>query len=339
MMRNLLSGTAPLRGRSGLDLRISPFDFRVARALHGIDDLLTAVHTYAVIGGVAAYAREMVDYALPRSLDEFNDWIVSRVLAPGRPLLGEMALLLSEDPETAKARKPNLYHATLASVALGHHAWNSITSRVGIGGSSLQGILDTLLASELIARIDDPVRNYRPLYQPLDPFLRFHYAVIRRNPKLARITTDTREAWHTLIPTFRSLVLGPCFEGMAREWIMYMASETTVGGQPTHIGSTTVPATNTEAEMQIDVIAATDVSGADTPEDREINAVGEAKVGETLTIRHLRRLETARARLGARAAHAKLFLLGSAVEATLRHEAHGRSDVEIVDLERLYTGD
>ncbi|WP_439643990.1 AAA family ATPase [Gemmatimonas sp.] len=339
MMRNLLSGTAPLRGRSGLDLRISPFDFRVARALHGIDDLLTAVHTYAVIGGVAAYAREMVDYALPRSLDEFNDWIVSRVLAPGRPLLGEMALLLSEDPETAKARKPNLYHATLASVALGHHAWNSITSRVGIGGSSLQGILDTLLASELIARIDDPVRNHRPLYQPLDPFLRFHYAVIRRNPKLARITTDTREAWHTLIPTFRSLVLGPCFEGMAREWIMYMASETTVGGQPTHIGSTTVPATNTEAEMQIDVIAATDVSGADTPEDREINAVGEAKVGETLTIRHLRRLETARARLGARAAHAKLFLFGSAMEATLRHEAHGRSDVEIVDLERLYTGD
>jgi AAA+ ATPase superfamily predicted ATPase len=338
MMRKLLSGTAPLRGRSGLDLRISPFDFRMARTLHGIDDLLTAVHTYAVIGGVAAYAREMVDYSLPGTLVAFDDWVANRVLAPGRPLLGEMELLLSEDPETAKARKPNLYHATLSAVALGHHAWGAITKKMDMGGSSLQAIMDTLLASELIARIDDPVRNNRPLYQPLDPFLRFHYAVIRRNHKLSRATTDTRDAWRAMTPTFRSLVLGPCFEGMAREWVMYMASEATVGGQPTHIGSTTLPATPTDTEMEIDVVAATDVSGVDAPEDRVVNAIGEAKVGETLSIRHLRRLEIARVRLGSRAERAKLLLFGTAVDPALQQEAQGRADVEIVDLHRLYTG-
>lgn len=34
-MGNLLGGSAPLRGRAGLDLRISPFDFRAARTALG----------------------------------------------------------------------------------------------------------------------------------------------------------------------------------------------------------------------------------------------------------------------------------------------------------------
>lgn len=340
MMRDLLSGTAPLRGRSGLDLRISPFDFRAARAFQGIEDLTTAVHTFAVIGGVAAYAREMVDHVLPHSLDEFDHWVADRVLAPGRPLLGEMELLLSEDPETAKNRKPNLYHATLAAVAQGHHTWSDITKYVNIGGSSLQAIMTTLLAAELIVRVEDPVRDNRALYHPLDPFLRFHYAIIRRHPKLARIGTNTHDAWHAINATFRSLVLGPCFEGMAREWVMHMASTTTVGGTPTHVGATTLAASGErDPELEIDVVAATDMTGNDAPEARHINALGEVKVGETLSLRHVRRLEAARARFGARAANAKLLLFGSVVDAALRHEAARRPDLEIVDLERLYTGE
>jgi hypothetical protein len=38
LMRRVLGGTAALRGRAGMDLRLSAFDFRVARELHGIAD-------------------------------------------------------------------------------------------------------------------------------------------------------------------------------------------------------------------------------------------------------------------------------------------------------------
>jgi uncharacterized protein len=336
MMRDLLSGTAPLRGRSGLDLRVSPFDFRAARAFHFIDHLPTAVLTFAVVGGVAAYAREMVDNDLPRTVEDFDRWICERVIAPGRPLLGEMELLLSEDPATARNRKPNLYHATLAAVAQGCHTWSSITKYVGTSGSSLLAVMNTLLAAELVARVEDPVRTNRALYQPIDPFLRFHYAIIRRNPRLARMGTDTRAAWQELIPTFRSLVLGPSFEWMAREWVIAMADASTVGGTPTHVGVTTI-LSGTDGEQEIDVVAATDSGGA-TPEERTINALGEAKVGETLSMRHLRRLESARAHFGERAADAKLLLFGATFDDALLAEAERRRDLEIVDLERLYDG-
>src|SRR5256885_15228924 len=109
VMAQLLSGSAALRGRAGLDLRMAPFDFREARALHGVSDLGLAVTLFAVIGGVAAYGRDMVDDDLPSSGRDFDRWIGRRVLSPGAPLFNEVTLLLSEDPSTTKARKLNLY--------------------------------------------------------------------------------------------------------------------------------------------------------------------------------------------------------------------------------------
>ena len=203
VMGKLLSGTAPLRGRAGLDLRVQPFDFRTARQLHDIDDLATAVEVYAVIGGVAAYAREMVANDLPAGPDDFDRWICRRVLSPGAPLFGEVDLLLGDDPAVSKVRKPNLYHATLAGVALGHHAWSSLTSYVKISGSSLHSIVSALVSAEFIAEVEDPVRDNRPTYEPADPLIRFHYSVIRRHrARLGRHAVDTAALWRELSVTF-----------------------------------------------------------------------------------------------------------------------------------------
>lgn len=161
MMGKLLTGTAPLRGRAGLDLRMQPFDFRTARQLHGIEDLMTAVETYAVIGGVAAYAREMVDSDLPTSRDDFDRWVCRRVLSPAAPLFGEVELLLGEDPAVSKVRKPNLYHAALAGVALGNHAWSSLTSYVRIPGSSLHSIVSALTSAAFIEEVQDGSMAFR----------------------------------------------------------------------------------------------------------------------------------------------------------------------------------
>jgi hypothetical protein len=93
-----------------------------------------------------------------------------------------------------------------------------------------------------------------------------------------------------------------------------------------------------EGDLQeLDVVVATD-EGGQPPDQRLILAIGEAKVGETLTLHMLRRLERARAHFAKRAQDAKLLLFGSTVDPDLRQHASDRSDVEIIDLERLYEG-
>lgn len=337
VMGKILSGTAPLRGRAGLDLRVSPFDFRVARELHGIEDLSTAFRTYAVIGGVAAYARVMSEDDVPAGPDDFDRWLCRRVLSPAAPLFGEVDLLLSEDPVTAKARKLNLYHATLAGVASGHHAYANLTSHVKITGASLAPILEGLVSAELVARLQDPIRDNRPTYHPGDPLLRFHYAILRRHrDRLARHGADTPTLWSQLSPTFGSQVLGPCFEDAARYWTLHFARPETLGGAPDHVGPTTItlPAGR---ERQVDVVVAAD--DADAPAERTVRALGEAKAGELITPAHVARLEEARDALQDRARGAKLLLFGAEFTPEVRRDATRRADLELVDLHRLYAGE
>ena len=336
VMSRLLVGTAPLRGRAGLDLRVSPFDFRMARQLHDIDELKTAFRTYAVIGGVAAYAREMSGSDLPSGANDFDRWICRRVLSPAAPLFNEVALLLSEDAATAKARKINLYHATLAGVATGHHAHGSLASYVQIVGASLAPIVEALASAEFISRVQDPIRDKRPTYHPADPIMRFHYALIRRHhTRLSRHHADTERIWQHLLPTFDSQVVGPCFAEAARYWSTHFAKPATVGGQPDHVGPTTLVMED-GIERQLDVVVSAD--DADAPSERTILAIGEAKAGERITEGHLHRLEGSRTALGHRADAAKLLLFGAEFAPRLRAAAAKRTDIELVDLKRLYEG-
>jgi hypothetical protein len=336
-MLAVLGGSAPRRGRAGLALRVSPFDLRVARTLHGNPDLETAFRTYAVIGGVAAYAREMVEDELPTGPKDFDRWVATRVLSARSPLLMEIPLLLSEDPALSKARKPNLYHATLGAIARGNHAFGKITGALGISGTSLQPVLDALIAAELIDRLEDPIRDKRPTYHPADSLLRFHYTIIRANQaRLLSANADPERIWAGLHDTFHSQVLGPAFESAVREWTRHTAEEATLGGAPAHVGATVVTLPDGD-EVQVDVVVA--ANDAEVPSDRTILALGEAKAGRPFDARHLVRLAAARAVLGPRAANAKLLAFAWTFTTEVRTVARGRPDVELIDLERLYQED
>lgn len=319
-----------------MDLRVSAFDFRVARELHGNPDPATAFRTYAVIGGVAAYAREMVDGDVPEKAGDFDRWVCRRVLSPAAPLFNEVGLLLSEDPTTTRARKINLYHATLAGIASGHHAHSRLANYVKVSGASLVPIVDGLVSAELVERVLDPIRANRPIYQPADPLIRFHYALIRRHQsRLARHGADTRAIWEQLVPTFDSQVVGPCFEAAARYWTTHFADTATLGGPADHVGPTVIafPGGN---EAQLDVVVAADDGD---PAERTVLALGEAKVGEEISERQLRRLDQARAALGRRAEGARLLLFGGKFASAVTEAARDRSDVELIDFDRLYGGD
>ncbi|MDX2207459.1 MAG: hypothetical protein SFU57_07435 [Gemmatimonadales bacterium] len=335
MMAALTQGEAALRGRTGLEIVMQPNDFRAAsRPLGDRTDLALAVRVYAVIGGVIGYATDMVDYDLPRHAADFDRWIVARVLSSAATLHHEATTLLAEDP-TLSATRTMMHHSILGSIANGAITAGSISKLLRRPASNLDPALKRLVSAGFVVRRDDPVRSQRPTYALADSFLQFHYAILEPHATLLR-ERDPREAWQQrLAATFDSQVRGPVFEEQARVWVRRFADHTTLGGSPDHVGPSVASVGGTEC--QLDVVVAAGSDGAPSA-DRTVLAIGEAKAGMTLGPDHLRRLEKSRASLGERAAQAKLLLFAPAFTQSLITASGKRPDVELVDLDRLYTG-
>jgi hypothetical protein len=147
------------------------------------------------------------------------------------------------------------------------------------------------------------------------------------------------QVWSRSQATFRSRVLGPHFEHLARTWTRWHAAPETLGGQRTRILSGVLPDPENRASHELDVVA---VGRADGDRDR-ILAIGEAKSNDVVGRGHLARLEKLREILVRRDDRAddemKLLLFsGGGFMPELQETATARDDVELVDLERLYSG-
>jgi len=134
-MGGMLSGTAPLRGRAGLELRVAPLDYRLAAQFWNLDDPRLAVHVHAIVGGTPAYRREYVRDDAPSSMADFDSWVARAVLSPASPLFREARYLLAEDPGL---RDPTLYHSVLAAVAEGNTTRSGIATYIGRKATDLQ---------------------------------------------------------------------------------------------------------------------------------------------------------------------------------------------------------
>lgn len=333
VLKGLTSGESPLRGRAGLELIVQPHDYRsAARWLPADAGLETAARLYSVIGGVIGYATDMVDHDLPSGPGDFDRWIAARVLSPAATLHREAVTLLAEDPTLAAAR-PGIHHSILGAIANGSVTAGAIANRLRRSVSALDPALRRLVDAGFVVRHVDPLRDRRPLYALADPFLQFHYAVLEPHAGLLR-DRDPAGVWDgRLRAVFESAVRGPVFEEQARTWLRRFAPPDVTGGQADTVGPGMV--TFEGVEYQLDVIAAEAHSGVPASE-RRVMALGEAKSGEEVGVRHLRHLEAARAALGPRAASARLLLFAVRFSTAVQAEARRRADIELVDMERLY---
>lgn len=100
-MGRLLSGNAPLRGRSGLELVVRPLDHRLAAEFWDITDLHLAMKVNAIVGGTPAYRREFARGDTPKGPDDFDDWVVRTVLNPETPLFREARICWPKNPTFA----------------------------------------------------------------------------------------------------------------------------------------------------------------------------------------------------------------------------------------------
>ena len=338
VMARLLSGQQALRGRAVLDLVVRPFGYRDAAAFWGLGDPSLAFLVHSVIGGTPGY-RDLLG-APPRSSRAFGDWLVEGVLNPSHAMFHEADYLLSEEPTLTDR---SLYQSALAAIAAGHSAAGAVAAALGRPVTSITHVLDGLERAGFIERLDDALRQRRPVLRVADPFLRFHHAVMR--PELARFEARLGEStWLASEQRFRSSVLGPHLKDLARTWVADHASQATVGGRAVRVGPTQIADPAGRSRIELDVVAISDRPGHRRAVERpRVLLIGEAEAStRRLGVSELGRLERARVLLGTRAdaAGARLALFSAAgFDRELTADARRRDDVVLVDLERLYGGD
>jgi uncharacterized protein len=334
VMSELLSGAKALRGRARLDLRVRPFDFRQAARFWGIRDPELAFRVDAIFGGTPGYL-DLVGEA-PAALGSFPEWLAGTVLNPSHALFGEAGYLLREDPRVTDRA---VYQSVLAAVAAGVTTPRRIAERVGRDERSLPHPLEVLLSAGFLRRDDDVLLQRRPVLSVADPIVRFALLVVA--PRLA--TFEERragEGWAAAAETFSSLILGPHFEHLARQWTARHAPPSTWDAEIGEVGGTVVNDPAGRARHEVDVVGLA-VGERRQAKHPRVVVLGEAKsASQPRRIADVERLDRIRALLvarGVRADGARLALFGrSGFDAELRRLARRRADVVLVDLATLY---
>lgn len=332
VMRNLLGGGAPLRGRATLELVLQPFSYRETAAFWQlVDDPELAFRVHALLGGTPAY-RAMA-FGPPPSRDGFDRWVGQRLLNPASAIFREGNLLLREE---SGVTDPAPYHAVLAAIAAGAARRSEIAGRIGRPATAIAHLLGGLEQVGLIARHEDAFRDRRGTYRINDPLIRLHELVIGPNERLL-VRGRAEEVWASTADTVAAKIYGPHLEDLAREWCLSHASAGSVGGPVHDVLPANVACREHRRGHEIDAVVVATAPGA----ARRVLAIGEVKatrqqlgVAEVARLDHLRDLV-----VHGEGDQPKLLLFSrSGFTADARHLAAGRADVELVDLDRLYRG-
>ncbi len=324
-MRSLLDASAPLRGRSSLEIVVDAFDPRTARRFAGIDDPALAARTHAVVGGVPAYMREFVGGHMPGPHTPFDAWITGTVLDPGRPLLREADVLLGTE---SSLRDLGLHRSILTAVAGGARTPTEIGGRVGRDRGALDALLTALASTGFVVGEEDLLRQRGRRWRLADPFLHFASAIITPNAHLLTRPGRAAAVWPPLRSTFEAQVLGPHFEQLARSYCSNDADHL-FDALPAQVGFATITDASARSSHEIDVF----VRGAG--QRRPVLAIGEAKWGERLSDAHVHRLVHIRdvlGRSGHDVQHCRLLLFSGAGQSKITE----RSGATVIDLPTLY---
>ncbi len=337
VMAGLLSGQRALRGRAVLDLVIDPFDYREAAAFWGVQaDPRLAFLLFCVVGGTPGY-RDLLEMGPPASVADFPAWLARGVLNPSHAMFRESDYLLAEEPSLTDRA---IYQSALGAIAAGRTTAGAVAGALGRPETSVTHIIDGLERAQFIERADDVLRSRRPTLRIADAVLRFQHAVVRPDSRRFE-SRQTLPAWSDARARFESGVVGPAFEEVARAWTSRYAGARTLGGTPSRVGSTVVNDSSGRSRLEIDVVAVEARSNDDAIPT--VLLIGEAKSGpDRRGMADLHRLERARELLAGRAHMQQTRLAifaGGGFSVELADEAKRRSDVVLVDLERLYTGD
>ncbi len=335
VMTKLLEGTQALRGRASVDIVVRSFDYRTSARFWGIDDPSTALAVNAVVGGTPGY-RDLLQASPPKRLQDFSKWVAAGPLNPSSALFREDDYLLMEERSFSDRQ---LYHSVVSAIASGATSQGAIAQVLQREQRAVQHPIRALVDAGFVTATDDALRSRRPIYRIADPIIRFHHSVTRRD--LARFEDrHTVAAWKDAQARFSTHVAGPHFEDIAREFAFRFASPDTLGGTAALVAPAVINDSKLRAQYELDIV----VKGREQNGSLPILAIGEAKhTRAKRTLSDLTRLERIRDLVATKehtAGAARLLLFSAhGFDANLQRVVVSRSDVELIDLKRLYTGE
>lgn len=335
-MRGLLAGSAPLRGRASTELVVRSFDYREVAGFWGLSGQWeVAARLDALVGGTPAY-RDFCDGDAPADASDLDGWVVRNLLNPSSAMFREGRILLAEEPDITA---PALYFAVLGAIARGRTRRGEIASEIGREPGALHHPLSVLTDTGLIEAHDDAFRAKRATFHLAEPVLRLYQLVIRPHEARLALRRGAR-VWAEVADTVAARIYGPHFEHLARRWALVHASAGTLGGTASRVQPAVVRCGNAGCQApshEIDVV----VTQADPGRSDSVLAIGEAKwrsrpvgMAELDRLRHVRALLP----MTTRAAPKLLLFSRTGFTEPLRQEQGALGDVELIDLDRLYTG-
>lgn len=337
VMSELLAGARALRGRASLDMVVGPFNYRVAAGFWGIRDHDTAFRLDALVGGSPGY-RDVAGPP-PQTAAEVGAWATATLMNPSHALYREDEYLLREDPRIANKA---MYFSILTAIAGGSRTPTEIGRVIGRSATALPAPLETLRRCGFVRVEPDLLHQRRPVYTLADPAVRALRLLVRPfEPELER--REAASIWASLEATRSSQIIGPHFELIAREWVRHFAGPTTLGGRVGAVGRATLTDRASHSMHDIDVLVLDHGERPQNPGSRLL-ALGEAKSSaRQRDLRDLARLDRIRGLLLSRGhdcTQAKLHIFGrGGFSADLRAAVGRRTDVELIDLARLYEGE
>ena len=203
MKDEVLAETAPLHGRSDLELKLRPFNYmETAEFLDGYTNEEKAI-CYGLTNGVAKYIEQ---FDVGASLDEN---IIEQFFSVGGYFSEEQIKTVTSNDK----KNPALYNSIISAVATGHTKNSEIASYVGADDVTYP--LKVLVNAELLER---RVAK-KPYYILNDSMLAFWFRYVNRATSL--INADNGEVYYyASVKDHLHDYMGKVFEKMAMEYLL-----------------------------------------------------------------------------------------------------------------------
>ena len=208
MKDEVLAESAPLHGRSDLELKLRPFNYiETAEFLEGYSNEEKAI-CYGLTNGVAKYI-EQFDTGL--SLEEN---IIEQFYSIGGYFSEEQVKTVV----SSERQNPALYNSVISAVATGHTKNNEIASYVGADDVTYP--LKMLTNAELLERRV----SKKPYYVLNDSMLEFWFCYVNRATSL--INADNgKQYYYSAVKEHIHDFMGKVFEKMAKEYLLAHAGD------------------------------------------------------------------------------------------------------------------
>ncbi len=208
MKDEVLAQSAPLHGRSDLELKLRPFNYlETAEFLEGYSNEDKAV-CYGLTNGVAKYIGQF----------DTNESLYNNIIEQFFSMGGYFSEELVSTSFTGDQRNPALYNSIISAVATGHTKNGEIASYVG--SDDVTYPLKVLTNAEILERRV----SKRPYYVLNDSMLEFWFRYVNRAVSLinagkgeAYFNANVKDRLHDF--------MGKIFEKMAKEYLMMHSGE------------------------------------------------------------------------------------------------------------------